>query len=168
MKFLNFTVAHNGISGLVRQKRQGKKHHGDGDDHHHDDDEQSLYVAEELDFLRIFMSLNEEERILIGHTFTYVSFKQSFPLNVQALMKEVKSCPIKIRSSSVRDINILKKSISSATKDDCSPSSGQGGSPGSPHPGGPCGPSSGPSSGRRFRLISPTNVLGASVKMKIP
>ena len=46
--------------------------------------------------------------------YSYVSVKQSFPRNVQALMKDENSCPINILSCSVRLIKLLKKFISFA------------------------------------------------------
>ena len=47
---------------------------------------------------------------------THLSFKQSFPRKVQALMNELKSWPISSLSFSLRTMNFRKKFISFATE----------------------------------------------------
>ena len=70
MKFSNFTLTPNGLLELVRRKRSAPIGVPIGPPVQPPPVQQSSYVAEEMDFLRIFMALNEEERILIGHNFT--------------------------------------------------------------------------------------------------
>ena len=57
----------------------------------------------------------------------YVSLRQSLPLKVQPLIKEVKLCPINCLSLSSSDMNVRKNSISSATLLGCCPIHSGGG-----------------------------------------
>jgi hypothetical protein len=104
MGFSNFTLAPNGMVGLVRQKRsipddqdnwspeQPLDGEGppEGEHPRQPPGEQSSEVGEEMDFLRIFMSLNEEERILIGHNFT--SFIKACTFRGKDCLKETYVC----------------------------------------------------------------------------
>ena len=84
--------------GLIRRKRQSDDRPDYGPPHGPagcgepgeppcpEYEEQSSFVAEEMDFLRIFMSLTEEERILIGHDFT--SFIKSCTFRGNDCLKE--------------------------------------------------------------------------------